>query len=230
MIDFHTHILPEIDDGSQSTKESIQLIKQLTEQSVKTVVATPHFHPSTEHLNVFLRRRNDAFERLIHRLPPNAPKILLGAEVEYCDDICYDTEGLKALCTEGTDLLLIEMPKGKWSEKMINDLIELASSNEFTVILAHIERYISKQSGKTIKRLKDSGILMQANATFFTSLFTRRRAISLLKHNTINLIGSDCHGINRRPPYIKKAYGIIEKKLGENTVHSLLKFSNSLFD
>lgn len=228
IIDFHTHILPEIDDGSQSIKESIQLVKKLSEQGVKTIIATPHFHTESDMLDLFIRKRNEAYKRLLPRLPENSPKIILGSEVEYCEDICYDADGLKALTFEGTDLLLIEMPRCKWGEKIIDELIDMASSEEFTIILAHIERYISKQSAKQMKRLTDSGILLQANATFFTSLFTRHRALSMIKNGMIHIIGSDCHGISRRPPYIKKAYDIIEKKLGKEYVAKLLNFSNSL--
>ena len=58
IIDFHTHILPEIDDGSQSIKESIQLVKKLSEQGVKTIIATPHFHTEPDTLDLFIRKRN----------------------------------------------------------------------------------------------------------------------------------------------------------------------------
>ncbi|MBR6645120.1 MAG: histidinol-phosphatase [Clostridia bacterium] len=230
IIDFHTHILPEIDDGSQSTQESVQLLKMLTEQNVKTVVATPHFHPAAEHLDMFLQRRNEAYNRLIKRSLKYSPRILLGAEVEYYDDICCDIDGLKALCIEGTNVLLIEMPNAKWSEKMTDDILCIAESGEITVVLAHIERYISKQSNKTIKQLLDSGVLMQVNATFFTSVFTKGRALSMLQNGTVHLVGSDCHGISRRPPYIKKAYEIIEKKNGADAVNKLISFSNSLIN
>ncbi len=228
--DFHTHILPEIDDGSQSIKESIQLVKSLSEQGVKKIVATPHFHTESGHLNLYLKKRNEAYTRLLPRLPQNSPKIVLGAEIEYYEDICYDADDLKALSIEGTNLLLLEMPNCKWGENTIDELVDMASSEELKIVLAHIERYVSKQSTKQLKRLIDSGILMQANATFFTSVFTRRRALSMLKHGMIHLIGSDCHGINRRPPYIKKAYEVIEKKLGTEHVAKLLSFSDSLFD
>lgn len=230
IIDFHTHILPEIDDGSQSVKESIQLVNRLAEQGVKTIVATPHFHTESDRLNLFIQKRNEAYKKLLSRLPQGSPKIVLGGEVEYYRDICYDTDDLNALSIEGTKLLLIEMPRCKWGENIIDELMDMASSEEVTVVLAHIERYISKQGKKQLKRLTDSGILMQANATFFTSVFTRRRALSMLKRGMIHIIGSDCHGISRRPPYIKKAYDIIEKKLGSEFVTKLLSFSDSLFE
>ena len=81
-----------------------------------------------------------------------------------------------------------------------------------------------------IKQLLDSGVLMQVNATFFTSVFTKGRALSMLKKGTVHLIGSDCHGTSRRPPYIKKAYDIIEKKIGADAVNKLISFSHSLIN
>lgn len=64
MIDFHSHILPGIDDGSASVEESLKLLEMLAEQGVKTVVATPHFYPDRTSVSDFLRRRDAAYQRL----------------------------------------------------------------------------------------------------------------------------------------------------------------------
>lgn len=53
MIDFHSHVLPCMDDGSKSTEESIQMLSMLREQGVETVVATPHFMQTKTRLKCF---------------------------------------------------------------------------------------------------------------------------------------------------------------------------------
>lgn len=47
MIDFHTHILPGIDDGSRSVEMTMQMLNAETEQGVTGIVATPHFYAQT---------------------------------------------------------------------------------------------------------------------------------------------------------------------------------------
>ena len=53
-IDFHSHILPQMDDGAKSTDESIELLKALAEAKVEKVVLTPHFYRNDENIAAFL--------------------------------------------------------------------------------------------------------------------------------------------------------------------------------
>ncbi|MBQ8395535.1 MAG: capsular polysaccharide biosynthesis protein, partial [Oscillospiraceae bacterium] len=64
IIDFHTHVLPKIDDGSSSLKESIGMLRLEAEQGIETVVATPHFYANHDSPEAFLERRKMAQERL----------------------------------------------------------------------------------------------------------------------------------------------------------------------
>ena len=68
MLDFHTHLLPGIDDGSQSVDESIQMLECMQMQGVEQVVATPHFYANHESVEDFLARRNAALQSLKDRL------------------------------------------------------------------------------------------------------------------------------------------------------------------
>ena len=83
MIDWHTHILPEMDDGSQDVAESISMINMLVSQGINTVIATPHFYANDETVDSFLERRKKALELLMAELPEGPPEIKLGAEVRY---------------------------------------------------------------------------------------------------------------------------------------------------
>ena len=111
VIDFHTHVLPAVDDGSKSVEQSIEMLASLAEQSANTVVATPHFYANDESVEDFLEKRNRAYEILKShgRFEQN---IILGAEVRYYDGISH-LQDLKKLRIEGTKLLLIEMPFDK---------------------------------------------------------------------------------------------------------------------
>lgn len=227
MIDWHTHILPAVDDGSKDISESVALLKMLADQEVDTVVATPHFHANENSVEAFLERRNAAVETLLSKLPSEAPKILLGAEVKYYAGISRLAE-LKKLTISDSSVLLIEMPFSKWTEYIVRELIELSGSGNLILALAHIERYLKFQDDNTWRRLYESGIQMQVNASFFTDFITRRKALSMLRDNAIHLIGSDCHNINSRPPNIGNAYKIIEKKFSKDFVYKINEYGKSL--
>ena len=55
MIDWHSHILPKLDDGSEDLKQSLDMLAMLAEQGVQRVVATPHFRANKESVDAFLQ-------------------------------------------------------------------------------------------------------------------------------------------------------------------------------
>ncbi len=229
MIDFHSHILPGVDDGSRDVTESISMLDMLASQGVDTVAATPHFNANKESADDFLIRRDEAFESLRPHLSKQHPKIICGAEVEYYPGIGRMPQ-LQKLCISSDRLLLLEMPMTKWTDYTVKELAELAGTGRITVILAHIERYMGLQSKNTVYRLYESGILMQVNASFFVDLLTKRKAISMLSGGEIHLIGSDCHNTSTRAPRIGKAFEAIEKKLGAEFVRDINEFGHTLLE
>lgn len=109
MIDFHTHILPGMDDGSKSVEESIWLLQEETRQGVDTVMLTPHYYADENSPVDFLRRRYAAWKRLSEAWCREFPKVRLGAEVQYFEGIC-GIEDIRHLRIVGTNFLLLEMP------------------------------------------------------------------------------------------------------------------------
>lgn len=227
MIDWHSHILPGMDDGSHDVAESVSMINMLVSQGVDTVIATPHFYANDEAVDAFLERRNKAYALLKNGLCEKSPDILLGAEVRYYQGISR-MENLNALRIEGSKLLLLEMPMSVWTEYMVRELTELSCKNSIRIVLAHIERYIGLQNQAVWDRIFDSDILVQVNAGFFSSFVTRRKALSMLKEGRIHFVGSDCHDLAHRPPQINKAFDIIQKKLGNDYLGQMNEFGRSL--
>lgn len=227
MIDWHSHILPNMDDGSKSVQESIALLESLAAQGVDTVVATPHFYANDERVSSFVERRQIAREKLCDFAPKCSVNVLMGAEVSYYSGVSR-LDDLRLLKFQDSKILLLEMPMSKWSNYAISELIEISSSGEFTVLIAHIDRYMEFQSTKTLEYLLESGILMQANASFFNDFFKKHKALKLLGEGFIHVIGSDCHNIKSRPPKIGSAYEIIQKKFGNHYVNSINDFGKQL--
>lgn len=214
MIDFHSHILPSIDDGSKSAEMSLQMVSALASQGVDTVAATSHFYATERTPQRFLQRRAEAYDRLKAVLPEDAPRILLGAEVLYFPGISR-MEELPQLCLEGTDLLLLEMPFTAWNERMIREVDELSRSGVCRIVMAHIERYYFKQPVSALDSFLEQDVLMQSNAEFFLSLRTRHKALKLLREGRIHLLGTDCHNMSSRAPRMADARALIRKRLGD---------------
>lgn len=217
MIDFHSHILPQMDDGSKNVEESLAMINALSQQGIKTVAATPHFYANDESVQSFVERRRKSFESIELSLTPDMPRILLGAEVKYYEGISR-MENLRDLCMGDTELLLLEMPMRRWTEYVLRELTDISCSGKITLVLAHIERYIKLQSDEVIGQLLSSGILLQINARFVCDFFTKRQAMNLLKNRAVHLLGSDCHNMSDRAPDIGRAYEKIKKKLGDEFI------------
>lgn len=229
-IDFHSHILPGIDDGSKDLSQSAEMLKELKKQGVDTVVATPHFYVNQNNVDTFIRRRNESYDLLIKELSgtDGVPAVVLGAEVMFYNDI-QSLENIEKLCIGDTGYIMIEMPHTQWNDAVFDRLFKLTVNRGIKLIIAHIDRYINKHNNKYMTELAQLKAILQINAAAFTgSFFEKKRAVSLIKNKTVQLIGSDCHNMTSRRPRIDEAYNLIEKKLGTAAVLHLEHFAERI--
>ena len=217
MLDFHTHILPGIDDGSEDIETSCKMLEMLSYQGVDTVVATPHFYYDTMSLEKFKEYRERSRSLLLKELESKnikRPAIALGAEVKffYGLDVYQNTEDL---CIEGTRFLLVEMPFERWEYKMYSTLRKLNETRSITPVVAHVERYLPFNSQREMmKNLIETGALVQCNTAFFNSLFTRHKAFRMFRDGLIQFIGTDCHNLSVRRPDYDTTINLIKRKNG----------------
>lgn len=175
------------------------MLRMQARQGIEAVVLSPHYYANENSPAVFLERRERAWERLQPYLWPELPRVYLGAEVQYFEGICT-VEDIFRLKVEGTSFLLLEMPFSKWSDRMIEDMLELNDHEDTQVVLAHIERYMAMQPRDLWQYLRNCGIMMQCNVSFFENWKTRHTAMSMLSRGEIHLLGSDCHNMKTRRP------------------------------
>lgn len=229
MTDFHSHILPSMDDGSRSVDESAEMLNELSCQGISRVIATPHFYANDESVFDFLGRRREAFEKLSAVLTADMPEVLLGAEVRYYDGISRLAE-IKSLCIQGTDLFLLEMPEKRWTEYTLRELEDISCAGRVTLVLAHVDRCMEYQRADTMLRLHGSGVMMQLNAEYFNGFFSRRKAVSMIENGMVQFVGSDCHNMTDRKPEIGRAYKTIKNRLGSDFTDSLKKYTNEILE
>lgn len=220
IIDFHTHILPQMDDGSACVEESAAMLRRQAEQGIHHVIATPHFYPQFDSPEHFLDKRTRSAQRLREQLSEEEglPKLSLGAEVYYYPGIS-DSSVLSALTIAQKKCILIEMPMPPWTEQMFRELEGIWTKQGLTPIIAHLDRYITPfRTYRIPQRLSKLPVLVQVNAEFFLRKSTVGMALRMLKNGQIHLLGSDCHNLDRRPPVLGQAITVIEKRLGQDAV------------
>ena len=214
-IDFHTHILPKADHGSDSVETSLRQIELSKKASVDILVATPHFYPHIHRVEQFLEKRASAYKKLSEKTDAN---ILFGAEVLLCEAL-NKLNGLNELTIGNTKSILIELPftpiKNEY-EACVENLID----DGYSVILAHADRY-PKES---IERFLPYGVNLQLNASSISKLFAKKHLFKWIDDGLVVALGSDIHMID------KKAYSDFlsaKKKLG-NSFNEIMKKTNEI--
>lgn len=226
VIDFHSHILPGIDDGSSSPEESIAMLGMEAEQGIAQVIVTPHFYARYDTPEHFLQQRAASCVQLKAALTGRGklPRIRVGAEVHYFSGIS-DSEVLSRLTIGRTNSLLLEMPSAPWSERMYREIEGIYEKQGILPVIAHVDRYIRPFHTHGIpKRLEALPVLVQANASFFLDRSTRSMALRMLRKGQIHLLGSDCHNLASRQPNLGEAVAVIRKHLGEEALQRIAHY------
>ena len=189
-IDFHAHILPKCDHGSDSRKTSIEQLKQAKKADIGVICATSHFYAQRENVDRFIKRRTISYTKLKETIgDSDYPRLLLGAEILAFTGIDRMPD-LEQLCLEGTNILLIEMPFCDWPDGVADSVINLSRDGRFKVVLAHVERY----SKDDIEELFDYGLVGQLNVDCLSGLMLKKHIRDWILQGKIVALGSDIHG------------------------------------
>ncbi len=210
-IDFHSHFLPQIDDGSRSIEESVKILDKMAENHTDILIATPHFYCSEQSIDSFIKNRDHAYERLRPHIKPTHPGIGFGAEVLF-DQALVNHEQLPKLCIKGTDYLLLEMPYTDLTDKIIDGVEAIVNRGDVKVLVAHIERYLNFTSMKSLEKLMRLDVMGQINAVSMTKFKTRKRCLKLIGSGFVHVLGSDFHRIDREHVTVNVGFDEIVKK------------------
>lgn len=222
MIDLHSHVLPGIDDGSRDPEMSQKMLEMLAGQGVTAVMATPHFYAAAHNPEDFVKQRTEVIARLQQTPIP----VLAGAEVAYFDGMSR-ADVLPKLCLGDSRLLLVEMPYGPWTPRMIEEVCDLPMLQGVIPVLAHVDRYRG-QFTKYMPDFMQHGVLFQCNAEAFLNWRSRCWALELLREGALHFLGSDCHNLTTRAPKMAQAAQVITQKLGKEVLEDLTAFTAEL--
>ena len=187
-LDYHAHILPGCDHGSDSVETSRKQLAMAAAAGVRTVCATPHFYPHKESIPSFLQRREASARLLRENLTADALQLQLGAEVLIWDGM-ERLDGLSRLCRGETNELLLEMPFYQWSESIWDTLYALCERRDIEIVLAHAERY----PPEAIEQLIRDNVALQLNSECLTRPLHRKRYLTWIKNGSVKYLGSYIH-------------------------------------
>lgn len=210
LIDFHSHFLPAIDDGSRNVKESVGILDIMSQSGIDKIIATPHFYCTEQTSDRFIERRDNAFEELKPHLKEGHPQIGFGAEVLY-DHSLVNYDKLPDLCIKGTKWLLLEMPYTDLDDKIIDGVEAITNRGDLKVLVAHIERYLNFTSMKRLDQLMHLELIGQINAKSLMSFTSRRRCMKLIEKGYVQVLGSDYHRLGRGDITIDHGFDVITK-------------------
>lgn len=214
--DAHIHILPGMDDGSDSTDTSIAMLKMLMQQGVEEIIATPHYYHHREKSPAhFLERRTKALEKLqaaMASLGVSVP-IRLGAEIAVERGIS-EVEGIGQLAFTDSDLILLEYPYDRYQRWMSDEIHNIAVEYQFKPVVAHIHRYLDFFTKADMEYVLGMDVLFQINNEAFGSMRERHFVKKLLKEEYPVIFGSDSHNISDRKPN----WDLLSKKCGEKHI------------
>ena len=207
MIDIHSHIVFEVDDGPKTIEDSRALLEESYRQGVRTIISTSH-------------RRKGMFETPEAKIEENFKQVqelakeiaddltvLYGAEIYYTSDILDKLEQGKIPRLADSQYALIEF-------SMITPYKEIhtALSNVLrlgvTPVVAHIERYHCLENDeKKVRDLINMGCYTQINSSSVlkpklfgdTYKFMKKRAQFFLEKDLVHFVASDMHNLDPRP-------------------------------
>lgn len=230
MIDLHSHILPNIDDGSKSLEESIAIIKQAVSNGVTDIIVTPHFILGSSY-----NKEKSANKKLLADLKKRVEAENLSINLHLGNEIFVDIEMVSLLkkkkiaSLNDSRYVLFELPMNNEYKNIKKTLFDLQSAGYIPVI-AHPERYrIVKENPQIVEEWQEAGAVFQSN---IGSLFDRygkeakNTLITLLKHEAVSFIASDIHH-SRDTFYedIPKLKKMLRKMVKEDYVEELLELN-----
>lgn len=194
-IDLHSHLIPSIDDGSQSMEESLTLLKGMEDLGYKKVITTPHIMSDT------YKNTPQIINSGLYALRKAATAVGIQIEIEaaaeyYLDDGLSDLLEKGDILSVGGEYLLFETSYFSRPIQMEEMIFEIGTAG-YKPLMAHPERcrYI-RDPQKEYGRLKELGVMFQVNLNSFGGHYgksAKNLADFLSKEGMIDFLGSDVH-------------------------------------
>ena len=234
MIDIHCHILPEVDDGSRSLNESIEMAMIAKEQGITKIVNTSHYHPDFRYKKgEELLKELEDFNNVLKENMIDI-EVLIGNEIYYTKDLIKEIDELDFYTLNNSRYILIELPPTNFPKDLCNIVYELKEKN-YIPVFAHVERYREVQENpELIYEVINAGAIIQVNSHSIlgkSGKELQKVCNTLLNRNMVHVVGTDAHSSKRRTPIFLDAYKYVSEKYSKEMADDLfIKNNNAIIN
>lgn len=224
MIDFHSHIIPNVDDGSKSVEETFELLKEAKEAGFSGVISTSHYIEGYYETNV--NERSIWIKAISENLSKKQIELdlYLGNEIYITKNVLNLLKSNNIATINNSNYILFELPMNAKPMNMYDIIYDMLEYG-LIPILAHPERYVYVQKEpELIYDLIQKGVLMQSNYGSILGLYGEKAEIivkKMLENNMVHFLGSDVHKKHTIYPKIKEALNKIENIVGPEKLEEL---------
>lgn len=225
MLDIHTHIIPDLDDGPEDVSDALKIARIAQRAGTKCLVATPHILNSldmTRNLNIL--NRFQEFKGEVKTAVPGL-KVLLGSEIYFRPNLSLLVNYDIATINQTGRYMLVEFSLLDLPREFDRELKDLRQDGVIPII-AHPERNMAViKRPSLIHRMIKAGALIQLNSGSITGSFGRRvkkLAYNLLKGGWVHFIASDAHSVNHRGPDLQMAVSVVANLIGVTAASRLV--------
>ena len=218
-VDFHSHLIPGIDDGSPDMESTIIMIQKFKEMGYKKIITTPHV--MCDYYQNTPKKILKGLEDVKNELAKQHINIEIEAAAEYnLDDGLSKLIKEKNILTFGDGYVLFELPFMSEPPNLQEIIFDFQMAG-YKPILAHPERYgFWYRNFEKYEELKARGVLMQLNLLSLTGHYspdTKKVAEKMIAANLIDGIGTDCHRIEHLLQFednltLKYLHQVVEKE------------------
>jgi protein-tyrosine phosphatase len=215
VIDLHTHLLPDWDDGAVDQAEALRMLAVARADGISQIVLTPHVH----RLNKPGRPIEELKVRMgqfLEGLPARGVDLFPGAEVSYHRDVIANIRDFD-LTVNGSNYVFLEFPAGSLPDGVAG-LVSRMMMEGLIPIISHPERNtVLSRSPEILAEMISMGAVGQVTAQSITGGFgekVRAAAESFLRNGLVHLIASDAHDWESRPPRLTEAVQAAKKIVG----------------
>lgn len=224
MIDLHSHLLPELDDGSKSLEMSLQMARIAVADGIRAMACTPHILPGVydnQPLEIL-----EATERLKRALRAEGIQLGLvpGADIHAVPDLVARLHAGRVPTLGGGRYFLFEPPHHVAPPGLL-DLTRETLAAGYIPVLTHPERltWIEKQYD-LICAMDEAGAALQLTAASITGGFGDRArywSLRMLDEGRVDIVATDAHHPRRRPPILSEARNAVAERCGEDSARRL---------
>lgn len=211
-IDIHSHLIHDVDDGSKTLEQSMKNLLLIKKIGLKEIVCTPHAKAGRNQKKIetnFLEIQKYAKALDI--------KLYLGNEILWSDKTLELLKEKKLLTMNNSNYILLEFKRNEHMHiSNIINIIDEFNEAGYKVVFAHPEKYINYRKIEYIRRIKETGAMLQIDSTsLYGNIVERKFTKKLLKEKLVDVVSSDSHCSKKRSfKILKKAYKKIKRENG----------------